>query len=123
MQLVVGVAILRADRVLAARRVRPAGWEFPGGKVEPGEDPAVAAVREIHEELGCAVEITGWLDPVVEIRPGLELRVATAAMVSGEPVPSHRDHDAIRWLPLSDLDSVEWLPADLPVAARLGFQP
>src|SRR4051812_44955809 len=66
MQEVVGVALLRKGRVLAARRSSPpvlAGlWEFPGGKVEPGEDPGATAVREIVEELRCTVEVTGWVD-------------------------------------------------------------
>ena len=66
MREVVGVALLDAGRVLAARRAFPshlAGlWEFPGGKVEPGEDPAATAVREIAEELGCGIEVTGWLE-------------------------------------------------------------
>jgi 8-oxo-dGTP diphosphatase len=114
---VVGVAILRHGRVLAARR--EGGWEFPGGKVEPGETPEAAAVREIAEELGCAVRLTGWLDPEVEIRPGLVLRVATAELVAGEPVPRPSEHDAIRWLCPAELGSVDLLPADRPFVAVL----
>ena len=122
-RLVVGVAVVRAGRVLAARRSRPAdlagGWEFPGGKVDPGETPDAAAVREIAEELGCAIRVTGWLDPRITIRPGLDLRVATADLVGGEPVPAAGEHDAVRWLGAAELDTVAWLPADRPFLAVL----
>lgn len=122
--LVVAVALIDVDgRVLIARR--PEGkqlaglWEFPGGKVEPGEPRERAAVREVLEELGCRVEITGWLEGVVEIRDGLELRVALAELSDGEPQPRAGDHDVLRWLALEDLGSVDWLPADRPFVAEL----
>ena len=118
MQLVVGVAVLHHGRVLAARRCRPpetaGGWELPGGKVHPGEEPAATAVREVHEELDCTVEVTGWLEPEVPIRDGLVLRVATAVLADGEPVPRADEHDAVRWLAPGQLDDVAWLPADRP---------
>lgn len=116
--LVVGVAILREDRVLAARRTS-GGWEFPGGKVELGEDPAAAAVREVAEELGCVIEVTGWLEGVARIREGLDLRVATALLVDGEPSANADDHDELRWLPASEIDSVDWLEADRPFVADI----
>jgi 8-oxo-dGTP diphosphatase len=118
---VVGVALLDAGRVLAARRAAPqalAGlWEFPGGKVEPGESPEVAAVREIEEELGCAVAVTGWMDgesvvPTGEEADRLVLRVAVARLVHGDPVPT--EHDVVRWLRSSELDEVSWVEADVP---------
>jgi 8-oxo-dGTP diphosphatase len=121
MREVVGVALLEAGRVLAARRALPphlAGqWEFPGGKVEPGEDPTAAAVREVTEELGCTIEVTGWLpgaSPVQSSRGAeeLSLRVATARLVAGDPVPA--EHDAVRWLRGDELETVTWTEADLP---------
>ena len=117
MQQVVGVAILAGGRLLAARRTTPRGWELPGGKVAPGEEPAGAAVREIREELGCTVEVTGWLDGAVPIDAHLELRACTARLVDGEPVP--REHDMVWWLPLDRLDAVDWLPADRPFVKAL----
>lgn len=123
MQVVVGVALVRAGRVLAARRASPpatAGrWEFPGGKVEAGEYADAAAVREIREELGCGITVTGWLDPEVAIRPGLLLRVAVAELVDGEPVPADGEHDAVLWLRADQLDDVDWLPADRPFAGAV----
>ena len=117
--LVVGVAVRRAGRVLAAHRARdPRGWELPGGKVEAGETPAQAAVRELREELGCEVEVTGWLDGAVQVRPGLELRVATARLVAGDPRPL--EHDALWWVPPARLARLDWLRADRPFVAQLG---
>ncbi len=116
MREVVGVALLGAGRVLAARRANPshlAGlWEFPGGKVEPGEDPSTTAVREISEELGCGIEVTGWLEGESVIQPSWSLRIATASLVEGDPVPA--EHDAVRWLRADQLDGVTWAEADVP---------
>jgi 8-oxo-dGTP diphosphatase len=124
MQLVVGVALVHAGRVLAARRSYPAAsagrWEFPGGKVDGGETPEDALVREVAEELGCVIAVTGWLEPEVEIRTGLVLRVATASLVDGEPIPRAGEHDAVRWLRADQLDEVDWLEADRPFTDILG---
>lgn len=121
MQLVVGVALLLDGRVLSARRTSPpevaGGWELPGGKVEPGESPEAAARREIREELGCDIEVTGWLPGEQQIRPGLILRVATAVPSTDELEP--HEHDALRWLGRADLDTVAWLPADVPFLPAL----
>jgi mutator protein MutT len=119
--LVMGTAIVRYGRVLAARRTGPedtrGGWELPGGKVEPGEDPEAAVVREITEELGCTVVVTGHLAGEQAVKPGYRMRVAVAALVAGEPVP--REHDAVRWLGPEELDDVAWLPADRPFLPQL----
>ena len=124
MREVVGVAVLEAGRVLAARRAFPSSlaglWEFPGGKVEPGEDPSATAVREVAEELGCGIEVSGWLDgessiPASSDVGGLSLRVATARLVEGDPVPG--EHDAVRWLRPDQLDTVSWAEADVPFLA------
>ena len=79
-QVVVGAAIVRDGRVLACRRTAPlevAGrWELPGGKVEPGEAPEAALVREVREELGCDIAVTAWLADETPIGERYVLRVA-----------------------------------------------
>jgi len=118
---VVGVAIVEDGRVLAARRARPhrlAGrWELPGGKVESGETREEAAVREIAEELGCAVRVVGPLDGTSPIDDDLELVAVVAELVDGDPVPT--EHDAVRWLRATELDEVQWAAADVPFLAGL----
>jgi 8-oxo-dGTP diphosphatase len=121
--IVMGAAIVRDGRVLGARRTLPegvaGGWEFPGGKVEPGERPHDAVVREIAEELGCRIEVTGDLAGEVRIRDGYTLRVALASLAEGEPIPREDEHDAVRWLGPEELHRVPWLEPDLPFLGEL----
>ena len=121
MRHVVGAAVLREGRVLAARRTAPSAaagrWELPGGKVEPGEAAATAVVREVAEELGCTVEVTGWLAGATPIGETHVLRVALARLVAGEPEP--REHDRVRWLGPDELGDVDWLEPDRPFLAEL----
>jgi mutator protein MutT len=112
---VVAAAVLRHGRLLAARRTRPAAlagrWELPGGKVEPGEQPERALVREVREELGCEITVREPLPGAVQLFGGIELRAYECELVSGEPVPG--EHDAVRWLGPEHLHEIEWLPADV----------
>ena len=120
-QVVVGAAIVRAGRVLAARRTTPpsaAGrWEFPGGKVEPGESDEESVVREVAEELGLTVSVVRWLAGAAPIGDRHVLRVAVAVTDGAEPVPT--EHDAVRWLAGDELDQVDWLAPDRPFLAEL----
>ena len=120
-KLVVAAAIVRSGRVLAARRTAPpeaAGrWELPGGKCEPGEPPREALEREIAEELGCDIEVTGWLHGSTEIGETYELRAAFARLVRGEPTPT--EHDQTRWLGQDEVDDVDWLEPDRPFLAEI----
>jgi 8-oxo-dGTP diphosphatase len=115
--LVVGAAIVRRGRLLAARRTRPAvlagGWEFPGGKVDADEPSDAALVREVAEELSCGITVDAWLDGEQPIGDLFVLRVAICRLVDGEPVTG-RDHDEVRWLGHGQLDDVEWLQPDRP---------
>ncbi|WP_026413999.1 (deoxy)nucleoside triphosphate pyrophosphohydrolase [Actinomadura oligospora] len=119
---VVGAAIISGGRLLAAQRAEPAelagGWEFPGGKVDPGESDEQALVRECEEELGVGVvlgERVGGDWPLV--LGGSVLRVWTATVVAGEP--EALEHLALRWLAADELYEVEWLPGDLPVVEAI----
>ncbi|MCQ4080154.1 (deoxy)nucleoside triphosphate pyrophosphohydrolase [Streptomyces sp. RB6PN25] len=121
--LVVGAALLDTarGRLLAARRSAPpalAGrWELPGGKVEPGESPQHALVRELREELGVDAEPLDRIPGEWPLRPGLTLQVWTARIVAGEPRPLE-DHDALRWLAPAEEDAVDWLDQDRPAVAE-----
>ncbi|MFJ5140829.1 (deoxy)nucleoside triphosphate pyrophosphohydrolase [Streptomyces sp. NPDC088707] len=118
---VVAGALYDRGRLLAARRSAPvelAGrWELPGGKLEPGESPEEALVRELREELGVEVEPGERIPGEWPLKPGYVLRVWTARLLSGEPRPLE-DHDALRWLTRSELDSVDWLDQDRPAVAE-----
>ncbi len=121
MQTVVGAAIIRDGRVLAARRTAPpetAGrWELPGGKVEPDEHPDTALVREIAEELGLTITVNSWLPDAVEISTAYQLRVAVCATGAEEALPT--EHDLVRWLAADELDDVDWLEPDRPFLASV----
>ena len=110
---VVGAAIVGAGRVLAARRVRPValagGWEFPGGKVEPGESDSDALVRELREELGVHVAVGALLGEAAD--GPIRLRLYAVTVIRGDARPL-QDHDELRWLTAAELASVAWLPID-----------
>jgi 8-oxo-dGTP diphosphatase len=113
---VVGAAIVRGGRLLAQRRAYPesvAGqWELPGGRVEPGESEPDAVVRECLEELGVRVRVGAAVGPAVPVRADLVLKVYAAELDPPDADPHPHDHAGLRWLSLSTLDEVSWLPAD-----------
>lgn len=118
---VVGAALLRDGRVLASRRTGPphlAGfWEFPGGKVEPGETDVEALRRELAEELGVTAVIGSRLGGDLLIGESAVLRVYLGSDVVGEP--QLVDHDAHRWLSVDELDDVAWIQVDAPLVEEL----
>ncbi|RXR21781.1 (deoxy)nucleoside triphosphate pyrophosphohydrolase [Oerskovia turbata] len=112
--------------LLAARRSRPvelAGrWEFPGGKVDPGETPVDGLHRELREELGVQVELGGELvgpdDGGWYITDRHVMRLWLARIVAGEPEPLV-EHDALAWLPTGSWGSVDWLDGDVRIVDAL----
>src|SRR5262249_203514 len=120
--IIVGAAILADGRLLACQRSEPpevAGrWEFPGGKVEPGEDELEALVRECQEELGAQIRVGERAGEAVPLAQGLAVvGVWRAEIEAGEP--QALEHSALRWLAPDEFDSVAWLPADAPIVAEV----
>jgi 8-oxo-dGTP diphosphatase len=92
-------------------------WEFAGGKVEPGETPEAALVREIHEELGCLVTLRRALPRFTHDygTVAIEMIPFVCTLAPGSPAPHPQEHVAIRWVTLPELKSLDLAPADWPV--------
>ena len=119
---VVAGILLKEGRLLATQRGKgefKGGWEFPGGKIEPGETPEAALARELREELAIEVSVGPLFCTVEHDYPTfhLSMRCFLCGLATGEPVLL--EHDSAKWLAPSELLSVEWLPADVSVAERL----
>ncbi len=111
--------ILRDGLVLVTQRSErmsmPLKWEFPGGKVEPGESPEQCLVRELKEELNIRVDLIGKLDPQPYRYPDFSIRLIPfiAAFGSGELLL--HEHRAFQWLTTDKLHQLDWAAADVPV--------
>ena len=95
------------------------GWEFPGGKIEPGETPEEAIVREIKEELDTEVEVIELLDTVEYDYPNFHLSMGCfiCKIKSGDLVL--KEHEAAKWLTKDTLGRLEWLPADMGLVGEI----
>lgn len=122
---VVAAVIRSGNKIFATQRGYgdyKDGWEFPGGKIEPGETPEDALVREICEELAVDVSVGELISTIEYDYPAFHLSMDCfwCSVQSGEIVL--REHEAARWLTRTELDSVEWLPADMELIERIKEQ-
>ena len=120
----VAAAVIRSDnKILATARgygEMKGGWEFPGGKIEPDETPEEALVREIREELDTEIEVGELIDTIEYDYPKFHLSMDCfwCSIVSGEL--TLREAEAARWLTKEDLNSVNWLMADVTLIPKIG---
>lgn len=119
---VVAAIIRKGDEIFATQRGYGEfkdGWEFPGGKMEPGETPQEALVREIKEELDTDIEVGNLIDTVEYDYPNFHLTMHCflCTIKAGDLVL--KEHEAAKWLTKDTLDSVDWLPADKGLIEKL----
>jgi 8-oxo-dGTP diphosphatase len=115
---VVAAIIRKGDKIFATQRGYGEWkdwWEFPGGKVETGETPEEALVREIREELSAGINVDEFLCTVEHDYPAFHLKMhCYLCSLIGEALHLN-EHEAAKWLTKNELDSVKWLPADVEV--------
>ena len=119
---VAAAVILKDGKVYATQRGYgdyKDGWEFPGGKIELGETPAQALIREIREELDIGIAPEEKLCTVESDYPAFRLRMECFLCRMTEGMPVLKEHEAARWLDAETLDSVDWLPADRAVLPQI----
>ena len=120
---VVAAIIIKDQQVFATQRGYgewKGMWEFPGGKMEPGETEEQAIVREIREELEVEIAVERKVCTVEYDYPQFHLRMHCFWCSIAQGVPQLKEHQSARWLAKEEWESVEWLPADVEVLEQLG---
>ena len=119
---VVAAIIIQDNKIFATQRGYgdfKDGWEFPGGKIEEGETPEAALIREIREELATDILVDKYLCTVDHDYPKFHLTMHCYICSVVDGTLTLREHEATRWLDWEQLWSVEWLPADVEVVKAL----
>ena len=115
--------VVRDRKVLATRRgvnmAQPLKWEFPGGKVEQGETPQEALVREIAEELGIEIEVGIALSSVVHHYENISIELIPFLALLRKGNIQLAEHDAYCWASSEELKALDWTPADVPVVEEV----
>ena len=121
---VVAAIIIRDGKIFATQRGYgewKGWWEFPGGKIEPGECPQEALVREIREELDAEIEVGELLETVEWDYPDFHLKMHCFICSLVSESVHLNEHEAATWLTRETLRSVKWLPADEGILAKMEF--
>jgi 8-oxo-dGTP diphosphatase len=122
-KLVVAALIRDGARILMSRRradqPMPGKWEFPGGKVEPGESPVEALAREVREELGCEIDVGRIFEVVFHVYDEFDLHMLVYAATIARGTPRAVEVAEIAWVEAALLPELDLLPADYPLARAL----
>ena len=119
---VVAAIIIKEGKVFATQRGYgdwKGWWEFPGGKIEPGEEPRAALVREIKEELDADISVGDLLETVEWDYPSFHLTMHCYICLLNSESMHLNEHEASAWLTKETLNSVQWLPADLALLDKI----
>ena len=119
---VVAAVIRKNNHIFATQRGYgefKGGWEFPGGKIEPGETPQQALVREIREELDTEIKVGDLIETIEYDYPSFHLSMDCFWCEIVEGSLELKEHEAARWLDKENLYSVDWLPADIGLVAEI----
>ncbi|ENQ3113173.1 (deoxy)nucleoside triphosphate pyrophosphohydrolase [Bacillus cereus] len=100
----------------------PNYWEFPGGKINEGEMPQEALIREIKEELGCFISVGEKIEEVDHEYENIIVHLATYKAYIESGIPKALEHEEIKWVQVENLLELKWAPADIPTVDILSIE-